>query len=211
MAAPIGWEALHDVAERLKSSANASARDLPALLFFTDPARTPRPWDLAETLPPGSGVVFRAFGAADAVSVGLKLADICRVRGLVLLAGADAGLADVIGAGGVHLPERLAANAPALRGARPNWVLTLAAHGAAGLSAAAALGVDACVLSPVFESASPSAGAAIGVARFSDLVRACAVPVYALGGVNEKTAPELLGSGAVGLAAVSAGLRTCRS
>lgn len=198
---------------RLKSSANAHGRDLPPLLFFTDPARTPRPWATAETLPPGSGVVFRAFGAADAVATGRRLADVCRARGLVLLAGADAELAAAIGARGVHLPQRLAADAPRLRAAHPDWLLTLAVHDAAAhdtatMAGSAAAGLDACVLSPVFASASPSAGAPLGVARFTELVRACPVPVYALGGVNEKTAPELLGSGAVGIAAVSAAIRT---
>src|SRR5665213_3887055 len=45
-AGSVGWEALHDVARRLKASANPRVRpqrDLPALLFFTDPGRTPHP------------------------------------------------------------------------------------------------------------------------------------------------------------------------
>ena len=201
-AGPAGWEALHDLGRRLKASAKAGPRDLPPLLFFTDPARTPRPWAVAAGLPRGSGVVFRAFGAADAVNTGLKLAAVCEARGLVLLAGADAALAEAIGAQGLHLPERLAGAAAGLRAARPDWILTVAAHGEAGLAQAGM--VDAVVLSPVFESASPSAGPPLGMARFTALVRASPVPVYALGGVNEETAPELLGSGAAGVAAVSA-------
>jgi thiamine-phosphate pyrophosphorylase len=201
-----GWDTLHDVARRLKSSANAAPRrDLPALFFFTDPQRTPEPWAVAAGLAEGSGVVFRAFGAADAVATGRRLAEVCRERGLVLLAGADGALAQAIGAHGVHLPERLADEAPRLRAAHPAWILTAAAHCEVGLRLAAKAGVDAALLSPVFDSASPSAGAPLGAERFTALVRASAVPVYALGGVNEKTAPELLGSGAVGLAAVSAG------
>lgn len=205
---PKGWEALHDVAQALKSSAKARVRrDLPALLFFTDPVRTPLPWIAAKALPAGSGVVFRAFGAEDAVAVGQRLAEVCAARGLVLLVGADPHLAGLIGAQGLHLPERLAAAAPGVRARHPGWIVTCAAHGEAGLKAAKAAGVDATVLSPVFHSASPSAGPPLGVERFTALVRAGKVPVYALGGVNEKTAPELLGSGAVGLAAVSAGLK----
>jgi thiamine-phosphate pyrophosphorylase len=207
-AGPVGWDALHDVARRLKSSAKAQSRALPALLFFTDPQRTPAPWETATALAEGSGVVFRAFGAAEAVATGLRLAEVCRARGLVLLAGADARLARAIGAHGVHLPERLVAEGPGLRALHPDWILTAAAHDAAALRRAGEAGVDAAVLSPVFESASPSAGAPLGVERFTALVRASPVPVYALGGVNEKTAPELLGSGAAGIAAVSAGIRT---
>ncbi len=45
---------------------------------------------------------------------------------------------------------------------------------------------------------------ALGVKGFSDLVRAATVPVYALGGVDAGNAPALIGSGACGIAGVSA-------
>jgi len=38
---------------------------LPALLFFTDPARTPDPAADAANLPKGAAVVYRAFGAPE--------------------------------------------------------------------------------------------------------------------------------------------------
>lgn len=203
-------QALHAVALRLKASAKAypGGRDVPALLFFTDPERTPRPWRAAEALPAGCGVVYRAFAASDAVQVGLKVAEACRARGLVLLAGADPDLARAIGAHGLHLPERLLAGLPALKRQEPGWMLTAAAHGEAALRAAAEAGADAAVLSPVFPSNSPSAGPPLGVERFTALVAGAGLPVYALGGVDMKNAPELLGSGAAGIASVSAVART---
>jgi thiamine-phosphate pyrophosphorylase len=42
------------------------------------------------------------------------------------------------------------------------------------------------------------------VERFTQLVAAARLPVYALGGIDVKNAPELLGSGACGIAVVSA-------
>ncbi len=60
------------------------------------------------------------------------------------------------------------------------------------------------MISPVFPSRSPSAGAPLGPVRFAALVRRVKRPVYALGGVNTKTAPRLIGSGAAGIAAVEA-------
>jgi thiamine-phosphate pyrophosphorylase len=65
-------------------------------------------------------------------------------------------------------------------------------------------GVEAVVISPVFPSRSPSAGAPIGALRFRILVRTARLPVYALGGVNPRTARALKGCGAAGLAAVEA-------
>jgi thiamine-phosphate pyrophosphorylase len=196
-------ELLLRAARRLRTG-DARARRLPTLLFLTDPERTPQPWLIAERLPRGAGVVFRAFGRPDAVETGLRLKAVARRRGLVLLAGADVALARAIGADGVHLPQRLAHRARALRRARPGWIVTAAAHGLPAILAAARAGASAVLVSPVFESRSPSAGAPLGTVRFAALARGAGVPVYALGGIDGGTARRLIGSGAAGLAAVEA-------
>jgi thiamine-phosphate pyrophosphorylase len=167
---------------------------------FTDPDRTPDPLALARRLPPGTGLVYRAFGAPDRVETAQALAEIARRRGLVLLVGADPELAVRCGAAGLHLPERLAGRAPRLR--RPGWIITAAAH---STRAARRPGVDAFILSAVFPSASPSAGAPLGALRFALGARRAAAPVYALGGVNDQTAARLRLTGAAGLAGVELG------
>lgn len=177
---------------------------LPNLLFFTDPERTPDPEAVAERLPPGSAVVFRAFGAPDAAARGARLREITRRRGLTLLVGADADLAVAIAADGVHLPERLAAEAPKLRAAHPDWLITAAAHDETAARSGVAAGVDALVVSPVFPSRSPSAGAPLGVEGLKRIVGAVETPVYALGGVHAGTVERLLDTGIVGVAAVEA-------
>lgn len=182
----------------------APRKALPPLLFLTDPDRAPDPQAVAERLPAGAGIVFRAFGAANAVDQGRRLAAIARERGLTLLVGADAALALACGADGLHLPERAIADLPDLKRRHPDWLITAAAHSAEALTQAALAGADAALLSAVFPSASPSAGPPLGEARFAQLVRTAGLPIYALGGVNTKTAPRLLASGAVGLAVVSA-------
>jgi thiamine-phosphate pyrophosphorylase len=180
---------------------------LPSLLFFTDPARTPDPAAIARTLPRGAAIVFRAFGAADAEAQGRKLLAIARQRGLRLLIGADAGLAQALGADGVHLPERLAHRARRLKASHPGWIVTAAAHSAVAARRGLAAGADAVVVSVAVASNSPSAGPAMGPIRLALLVRAARGPVYALGGINNKTARRLRGAGLVGLAAVE-GFRT---
>jgi len=176
---------------------------LPPLLFLTDPERTPEPWGQAGRLPPGAGVVLRGFGREGERAVGERLGRVCRERSLTLLVGADEALAQEIGADGLHLPERDLGRAPAVRARHPDWLVTGAAHSQAGLDQAALVGVDAVLLSPVFASASPSAGAPLGVDRFQAWVKGARVPVYALGGVTGTTAPALAASGACGLAGVS--------
>ncbi|HEY3696081.1 thiamine phosphate synthase [Phenylobacterium sp.] len=185
-------------------------KPLPALLFFTDPARTPEPERQAEALPRGSAIIFRAFGAADALQRGLRLRAVARRRRLKLIVGADARLAAALGADGVHLPQRLAHHARRLKAARPGWVVTAAAHGPRAAQRVARLGADAVVISTAFPSRSPSAGAPLGAMALSRLARRLPTPLYALGGVNDKTARRLLDAGLVGLATVE-GVETPRT
>lgn len=186
----------------LLKPAAAARKGLPPLLFFTDPVRTPDPAAIALTLPAGSAVVFRAFGAPDAEAQALKLLAIARQRRLRLLIGADWRVARRVGAHGVHLPERLAHRARALKTARPGWTVTAAAHSLRAARAALAGGADAAVVSAAFASNSPSAGPPLGPVRLARLAREAGGPVYALGGINNETARRLNDAGLVGLAAV---------
>jgi len=189
---------------RLLPARRRLRKALPALLFFTDPHRTPDPETIAAGLPPGSAIVYRHFGAPDGEAQARRLRHIARSRGLKLLIGLDIPLAIRIGADGVHLPERLAHRAGAVGRAHPQWLVTSAAH---SLAAARRGEADAVVISVAFPSNSASAGAALGPVRLAARVRAAGRPAYALGGVNSKTARRLLDAGLIGLAAVD-GLRT---
>ena len=180
----------------------AGEKPLPRLLFLTDPARTPEPEAVAARLPAGAGVIYRAFGAADALAVARRLKAIARDRGLVLLIGADADLALACAADGVHLPERAVGAGTGLRAAHPDWTITAAAHSLEAAERAWTAGCDAALVSAVFASGSPSAGAPMGPEAFAALVAAAPLPVYALGGVNARTAPQLSGSGVQGFAMV---------
>ena len=186
-----------------RAGAPVSPRPLPPLLFFTDPERTPRPWETAARLPAGAGVAYRAFGAADAVETGLRLREATRAAGVLLLVGLDADLAERVEADGVHLPERALASAGVLSERRPDWLLTGAAHSEAAVRGAR--GAHALVLSPVFPAGGASAAKpALGLERFAALAALAACPVYALGGITARNAEALAESGACGLAGVEA-------
>ncbi|MGR4862865.1 thiamine phosphate synthase [Caulobacter sp. LARHSG274] len=179
-------------------------KPLPTLMFFTDPQRAPDPERVAERLPSGAAVVFRAFGAPDALIQGLRLRAITARRGLLLLVGADTELAMQVEADGLHLPQRMAGELPAVRAGHPDWLITVAAHDPDAARIGAAAGADALVASPVFASRSPSAGRPVGLEGLKAIVEAVETPVYALGGVRADTVERLLGSGIVGIAAVEA-------
>jgi thiamine-phosphate pyrophosphorylase len=169
---------------------------LPALLFFTDPQRTPDPLAVARRLPAGAAIVYRHFGAPERRRMAEALLRICRRRRLKLLIGADWALAVRIGADGVHLPQNLGNNASRLREAHPRWLITVAAHRAVrGLP-----GADAAVLAPIFPSTSPSAKHPLGARVANALAQRAPLPAYGLGGVNARNGARL--HSFAGLAAV---------
>ncbi|QBX36729.1 thiamine phosphate synthase [Brevundimonas sp. S30B] len=193
---------LWDAAQALNRAAAAvspAAGRLPPLLFFTDPARTPRPWETAARLPAGAGVVFRHFGAADALDQARRLRQATRSAGVRLLIGLDAELAQAVAADGVHLPERALSTAYGLSERYPGWIMTGAAHSKEALNTVRAL--DAVVLSPVFPAGGASASRpSLGLGGLAELAAAAPCRAYALGGVTAANAATL--TGVCGLAAV---------
>ena len=177
----------------------AGSPPLPALYFFTDPQRTPDPAAIAATLPRGTAIVYRHFGADERVRIARDLRRVARARDLPLLIAADPELARRVGADGVHWPERLLGSAHQRHG-----ITLAAAHSARAVERAAALGADACVLAPVFQTNSASGNAPLGLIRASRIARNAPLPIIALGGVNTQTAERLPGRGFAGCAAVEA-------
>lgn len=200
------WDAavaLARVAEPVSPDTSLSRRPLPPMLFFTDPDRTPEPWRIAERLPAGAGVVYRTFGAPDAEAVARRLRAITSERGVLLLIGLEADLAERVGADGVHLPERVLTSAATLRATHPGWLLTAAVHSQAAVAAAPTV-LDALILSPIFTAGGASASKpTLGVNTLADAVRASNRSIYALGGITTATVSGLTGTGACGFAAVA--------
>jgi thiamine-phosphate pyrophosphorylase len=188
-------------AAKVSRAADHPRPNLPPLLFFTDPDRTPEPWRVAERLPVGSGVVYRHFGAPDARQTALRLRQATRARDGLLLIGRDAELAAAVEADGVHLPEAMIGQAPGLADRHPGWIITAAFH---ALSPTPDLtGLDALVVSPIFPAGGTSAGKPpLGVENLKVLAAAVDRPIYALGGIDASNAPQIIGSGAYGIAGV---------
>ncbi len=171
---------------------------------MTDLVRLAAPADAAAALPRGSAVILRDYDSAHRADLARTLRAVCRRRGILLLIGADAGLARAVGADGIHYPEALVPRTGSIQRPAPQWLVTAAAHSAAGLVRARRAGADAAILAPVFETGSHPGRMSLGPTRFAALVQSVDLPVYALGGVNEGTAARLSVGCAVGIAAVSA-------
>ncbi|MGH1558937.1 hypothetical protein ACRAWD_17040 [Caulobacter segnis] len=92
-------------------------RPLPSLLFFTDPARVSNPEAVAERLPRGAEDRVQSLWCGGRRRPGPPPArHRRRPRRVLLLAGAVPGLAEGIGADGLHMPQARIADLPASAG-----------------------------------------------------------------------------------------------
>jgi 8-oxo-dGTP diphosphatase len=120
----------------------------------------------------------------------------CRAAGAVLMCNADATLANSLGAG-LHLNSKQLAELER----RPDfeWVAA-SCHDQAELQRAIDLELDFVVLSPVLPTPSHPGEATLGWPTFSELLRDCAIPVFALGGLGRDDLALARSHGAHGIA-----------
>ena len=179
--------------------AESSPCRLSPLVFMTDPQRMKSTLEIVRRLPDGCAVIYRHFGNPAHAE---DLRRITREQNRQFLIGNDPELAEKIDADGVHFARDAKLAGPIKwRTKQPDWIVTMS-----GLKDGAYLApldsLDALFVSSIFPSRSPSAGEAIGIEALKDRTTRLPVPVYALGGVDAGTAPQLIGSGAAGLAAI---------
>ncbi|MBO6795778.1 MAG: thiamine phosphate synthase [Maricaulis sp.] len=186
------------------------AGDLPRLWVLTDPARQTDPLDVFEHAPPGSGFIYRHFGAEDRLDVATELRAASLRRGITFLVSSDLDLVRTVGADGVHWPEHMLPAAYSARARGAGEIFTSSAHSEAAIHRASRAGIDAALVSSVFRSKSPSAGPPVTPGRVALLARRSPLPLIALGGVHKKTLGRLANRGLAGCAMVG-GIRNVRT
>jgi thiamine-phosphate pyrophosphorylase len=149
----------------------------------------------AHALPDGSVVVVRAPDAGRRRALAEQLYGLARL----LIAG-DPGLAEEIGAAGLHLPEGRMREAGHWRARHPDWIITSSAHSLRALMHVAHL--DAVFLSPVFATTSHPGTKPLTPVRAAMIAAQAQAPVYALGGVTVRNG-MLLAPAFSGIAAIT--------
>jgi len=173
----------------------------PQLLLITDHACYPGEAFIASVeaaLAGGADAVLvreKQMDSARLLAFCSRLRDITRRFGARLLVHTQADVARAVEADGVHVASADMHELPAMR----RWLndermrLSASCHDAAQLQAAADAGADFALLSPVFPTASHPGAPSMGAQRFRELAEAAALPVMALGGINETNRPDLAG------------------
>ena len=170
---------------------------------MTDPQRIANPVKAAQNLPRGAAIIYRHYGADNAFDTAQKLRQVTFERDQQFLIGHDPKLALRTGADGVHFRRDEGIVAPTLWRTRcPDWVISMAGLKAEQNYSGDLNILDGLLISSIFYSKSPSAGNPIGVENLKSICKNLDVPIFALGGVSNRTATSLIGSGAAGLAGI---------
>ena len=194
---------LTDIAKGL----NRDYGHLPPLFFITDQQAVPTPETVISRLPKGSAVILRDYDHPEREELGAALAMLCRDRGIIFLVARDIDLAIKLAADGVHLPEGCMDRGANIRASYSHWLITASCHSLAAVLRAKNIAVDMGLIAPVFPTHShpktfSGQETTLGISGVRDLTAATTLPLYALGGVTNENARQLIGSGVVGIAAI---------
>jgi thiamine-phosphate pyrophosphorylase len=177
----------------------------PPLLVITDRRQARRPLEeVAEALFAGGcrwlSLREKDLDGAARLALLRRLVALGRRYGAAVTVHGDVEAALSAGADGVHLPGGvLPAEARRRLGARA--LIGCSVHRRDELMTVAAGGADYATLSPIFASASkPGYGPPVGLDQLAAAAAATALPVIALGGIDETNAGSCLEAGAAGLA-----------
>ena len=180
------------------------------LYLITDRAASPRP--PVEVVEECLGAGLRAVQLREKdlevralLALATPLHELTRHHGARLLINDRADVAMAVAADGV---QRTHTSLPvaALRGITPpGFLIGASAHSTAEVTEAAAQGADFVVFGPVYDTPSKRRyGAPQGLAALEAAAAATTRPVVAVGGITPARVPELLATGAAGVAVIGA-------
>jgi thiamine-phosphate pyrophosphorylase len=184
----------------------------PPLLVITDRHQARRPLEEQAEALFAAGCRWLSLREKDLES-GARIALLRRLvevggrYGAVIMVHGDVETVVAGGAAGVHLPDGVSPEV-ARRRLGPNALIGCSVHDGAALARVAAAGADYATLSPIFESPSkPGYGPPLGLERLAAAAAGAALPVIALGGIDEANAGRCLAAGAAGVAVMGAAMR----
>lgn len=184
---------------------------IPRLYVVTDRQQTagrPLPEVIGAAVRGGVGMVQlreKDLSARHLYALGACLQDALSPHNIPLLINDRLDVAQALDAAGAHLAGHSLPTALARRLLGPHKLLGVSTHSVEEARAAAAEGADFIVFGPVFDTPSKAAyGAPQGLQRLQEVIQHVTIPVLAIGGIDGHNLPQVLQTGAHGVAMIRA-------
>ncbi len=187
-----------------------NASDLMPLCLITNRRRSAGPF--LEAIEAGLRGGVTAVEVREPDLVGRQIYDLClRVRemtnqtGAALLVNDRLDVAEAVGADAVHLSWRSLPVDAAKRVAAGKLLVGASVHDAGEAEAAEEAGADYVIYGPIFPTSSkPNGPPSKGVESIAKVRNAIRIPFFVVGGISPANVSQLRGTGASGIAVVSA-------
>jgi len=147
----------------------------------------------------------KAGGARSLVDEASALAALCRPAGVPFIVNDHLEVAREAGADGVHLGQSDLDPARARASMGDDFLIGVSVRDAAEAREAWEKGASYLAANGVFPTGSKfGLGAPLGIEGLRRIVEATSLPVVAIGGIDPRNAPAVIGAGAAGVAVISA-------
>ncbi|PON19476.1 thiamine phosphate synthase [Candidatus Entotheonella serta] len=186
-------------------------RSIPRLYVVTDRQQTAaRPLEdvVAAAARGGAGMIQlreKDLTARELYDLGERLQHLLTPHGVPLLINDRLDVAQALDVAGVHLAGHSLSPALARRVLGPDKLIGVSTHSLEHAQQAAEEGSDFVVFGPVFDTPSKRQyGAPQGLQRLAEIVAQVTCPVIAIGGIDADNLPQVLQTGAHGVAMIRA-------
>lgn len=178
------------------------------LHFVTDPRKSLKEWVSVCRKAGGwlDWIHLRKPGAstAELQDWGLTLIREAGVDPKRLVVNGNAEVADNLGCGGVHFPERRFVNVMSTGSEKRNWRVGCSVHSRCSAIEKEQQGADYLFFGHVFASDSKPGQKPRGIDQLRQVTAAVNIPVIAIGGLTPEKIPQLSTTGCAGVAVISA-------
>ncbi len=175
-------------------------------VFFTDRKRCGDLKLAIKNLPKNSAVIFREYDleSKEREKLAREIIKACRAKNHKIIIGKDLALARKLRADGVHFSDRdkLPLQIFNRQNQPQKFIFSFACHNFLSVLKSRQLKADLVFISPIFTTKSHLNAEPLGLGRLSRIIRISKIPVFALGGVNEKNIHTLQKLGAQGFGGI---------
>ena len=181
---------------------------LPSYLYaMVDTAGGHEPVELARTLLASGARILQLrlkdYPSRDLLTIATAIADLCREHGALFIVNDRADIARLAQAGGVHVGQDDLPLAATRTVVGDKMLIGVSTHTIEQAREAEAGGADYIGFGAIYSGGLKNVANAQGLDRLREVRAAVKLPIVAIGGITEATAPEVLQAGADAVAIIT--------